>query len=131
MFIGDIVYRKRDNENIVEKSVYINKDYDKITTVIEPTENGGSQYQRSIGEVKQYLDMYHHIKTCRRIFKFSIHERQPTLERLYFYLPREQLIYFIDLEDIDNILSRSIILDSMFTSRMEANKKYEEWGNLC
>ncbi|KAE9601059.1 hypothetical protein Lalb_Chr13g0293741 [Lupinus albus] len=61
---------------------YINKWYDRIIAVIEPTHDGGSQIPRNIDEVKQYID-------CRyvslseaywRIFKYPIHGRQPVVE---------------------------------------------------
>ncbi|KAF1870858.1 hypothetical protein Lal_00030168 [Lupinus albus] len=47
---------------------YINKGYDRITAVIKPTDDGGSQIPRNIDEVKQYLDcryVYHHQKHVR------------------------------------------------------------------
>ncbi|KAF1884492.1 hypothetical protein Lal_00028369, partial [Lupinus albus] len=55
--------------------------------------------------------------------------RQPAVERFYFHLPQEQLVYFNDHDDIDNILLRPTVSESMFTSWMEANKQYPE-GNI-
>ncbi|KAF1868073.1 hypothetical protein Lal_00034015 [Lupinus albus] len=43
----------------------------------------------------------------------------------------EQPVYFNDNDEIDNIFSRSIVSESMFTSWMEANKQYPEGRNLC
>ncbi|KAF1895962.1 hypothetical protein Lal_00033914 [Lupinus albus] len=77
--------------------------------------NGGSQNQANINE---------------RIFRFPIHGRQPVLERLFFHLQGEQPVYFNDNEEIENILSRPIISESMFTSWMEANEQYLESRNL-
>ncbi|KAF1866032.1 hypothetical protein Lal_00013468 [Lupinus albus] len=69
-------------------------------------------------------------EACWRIFKFPIRGRQPIVERLYFYLPGEQPVYFKDHEDINNILSRPTISESIFISWMEANKQYPEHRNL-
>ncbi|KAF1877984.1 hypothetical protein Lal_00039791 [Lupinus albus] len=105
---------------------YINKGYDRITVNIESTEDGGSL-------IKQYLDCRYisPSEACWRIFGFPIHRRQPAVERLYFHLPGEQLVYFNDNDEIDNILSRPTVSESMFTSWMEANKQYPKGRNLC
>ncbi|XP_019451814.1 PREDICTED: uncharacterized protein LOC109353911 [Lupinus angustifolius] len=96
---------------------YINKGYDRITTVIEQPEDGGSQTRGNVDEVKQYLD-------CRYV------SPSEAFERLYFHLQGEQPVYFNDHEDIDNILLRPTVSESMFTSWMEANKQYPEGRTL-
>ncbi|KAF1877767.1 hypothetical protein Lal_00038076 [Lupinus albus] len=110
---------------------YINKGYDRITAVIESSPNGVHN-QANLDEVKQYLDCRYvsPSEACWRIFRFPIHGRQPAVERLSFHLQGEQPIYFNDNEDIDNILSRPTVSESMFTSWMEANEKYEEGRTL-
>ncbi|KAF1874353.1 hypothetical protein Lal_00008558 [Lupinus albus] len=52
-------------------------------------------------------------EACWRIFGFPIHGRQPAIERLYFHLPGEHPVYFNDHDEIDNILSRPIVSESM------------------
>ncbi|KAF1865971.1 hypothetical protein Lal_00041669 [Lupinus albus] len=161
---GGCALKRRDNGNIVEKNgisldnryvvsynpkllmkyqghinmEWFNQRYDRITIVIESTENGGSVNEGNIGEgnideVKQYLDCRYisPSKACWRIFGFPIHGRQPAVERLYFHLPGEQPVYFNDHEEINNILSRPTISESMFTSWMDANKQYPKGQNLC
>ncbi|KAF1891422.1 hypothetical protein Lal_00017056, partial [Lupinus albus] len=112
---------------------YINKGYDRITIVIESTEDGGTLNERPIDEVKQYLDCRYisPSEASWRIFGFPIHGRQPAVERLYFHLPGEHPVYFNDNDEIDNILSRPTVSESMFTSWMESNKQYPEGRNLC
>ncbi|KAF1872320.1 hypothetical protein Lal_00016618 [Lupinus albus] len=112
---------------------YINKGYDRITVVIESAENGRSLNERNIDEVKQYLDCRYISlsEACWGIFGFPIHGRQPAIKRLYFHLPGEHHVYFNDNNEIDNILSRPTVSESMFTSWMEANKQYPEGRNLC
>ncbi|KAF1891876.1 hypothetical protein Lal_00016906 [Lupinus albus] len=97
---------------------YINKGYDRITIVIEPIEDGGSQTRGNIDEVKQYLDCRYvsPLEACWITFQFPIHGRQPIVERLHFHLLGEQSIYFNDYEENDNVLSRPTISESMFTS---------------
>lgn len=111
---------------------YINKGYDRITAVIEPTQNEGSSVRGNIDEIKQYLDC-RYISPCEaswRIFKFKIHGRKPAVERCFFHLPGEQSVYFNDNQDMDDVLSRPSVSESMFTSWMEANKAYPDGKNL-
>ncbi|KAF1881881.1 hypothetical protein Lal_00038523 [Lupinus albus] len=75
---------------------YINKGYDRITVVIESTEDGGTLNEKPIDEVKQYLN-------CRYISPSEA---------------REHPVYFNDNDEIDNILSRPTVSESMFTSWM-------------
>lgn len=111
---------------------YINKGYDRITAVIQPTEGDGSSNRGNIDEIKQYLDCRYvsPCEACWRIFKFKIHGRKPAVERLFFHLPGEQTIYFNDFQDIDDVLSKPTVTESMFTSWMQANKIYPEARNL-
>ncbi|KAF1887915.1 hypothetical protein Lal_00023923 [Lupinus albus] len=112
---------------------YINKGYDRITVVIESTEDGETLNERPIDEVKQYLDCRYisPFEASWRIFGFPIHGRQPAVERLYFHLPGEHPVYFNDNDEIDNILSRPTVSETMFTSWMESNKQYPGGRNLC
>ncbi|KAK7301999.1 hypothetical protein RJT34_12876 [Clitoria ternatea] len=111
---------------------YIHKGYDRITATIIPSQTEDESFVQVIDEIKDYLD-YRYISPCEacwRIFSFPIHSRTPAVERLYFHLPNEQSVYFNDYEDIDSLLSRPTVKDSMFTSWMDANKKYSEGKNL-
>ncbi|KAK7311202.1 hypothetical protein RJT34_09186 [Clitoria ternatea] len=111
---------------------YIHKGYDHITATIVPSQTEDESFVQVIDEIKDYLDCRYisPCEACWRIFSFPIHNRTPAVERLYFHLPNEQSIYFNDYEDIDSLLSRPTIKDSMFTSWMDANKKYSKGKNL-
>lgn len=69
-------------------------------------------------------------EACWRIFSFPIHGRTLAVERLYFHLLNEHPVYFKDDEDIDILLSKPSVNESMFTSWMQANKIYSEGKNL-
>ncbi|KAH1153958.1 hypothetical protein GYH30_049551 [Glycine max] len=88
---------------------YINKGYDRITVATIPTE--------------------HQVSSCWRIF-FPIYSKKPTIERLFFHLPGEQVVYFKDNKLIDDVLLNPSVTESMFTSWMDANRKYPEAKNL-
>jgi hypothetical protein len=53
-------------------------------------------------EIKKYLD-YHYVsalKAAWRIFKFDMHERFPTVQRLQYHLPNMQMVLFDDDDDL-------------------------------
>jgi len=106
---------------------YINKGYDRITAAIVNNTNRCSLHDQSGDEIKQYLDCRYisPSKACWRIFSFPIHGRYPAIERLFFHLPGEQSVYFKDDEFIDEVIGKATVAESMFTSWMECNKKYE------
>ena len=45
---------------------------------------------------------------------FPIHGRNPAVERLFFHLPGEQVVYFKDDDVIDEIMRKATISESMF-----------------
>lgn len=111
---------------------YNKKSYNRITTAIVSTQDGHGSHHQDIDEIKQYLDC-RYISPCEaiwRIFSFPTHGRTPAVERLYFHLPNEQLVFFNDDDDIDSLLTRPTNKESMFTSWMEANKTFPEGKNL-
>ncbi|KAF1866305.1 hypothetical protein Lal_00024310 [Lupinus albus] len=74
-----IVYRRRGNRNIVIKNNislynrhYINKGYNKITVVFEPTDYDGAHNGGNIDEIKRYLDCIYvsPSEVCWEIFIF-------------------------------------------------------------
>ncbi|XP_019227612.1 PREDICTED: uncharacterized protein LOC109208909 [Nicotiana attenuata] len=85
---------------------YVNKGNDRATAA----------FSRSVQEegssVVDEINMYYHcryISPCEaawRIFKFPIHYRQPSVERLSFHLPNEQHVIFSDDDQIDDVANR-------------------------
>jgi len=111
---------------------YINKGYDRIIAAIVSNEKQGFLTDIPRDEIKQYIDCRYisPCEACWRIFSFPIHGRNPTVERLFFHLPGDQSVYFKDDDDIDEIMAKPIVRESMFTSWMECNKKYSDAREL-
>ena len=107
---------------------YINKGYDKITAAIVPNDTQANSLSQPLDEIKQYLDCRYisPCETCWRIFSFPIHGRNPAVERQFFHLEGEHGVYFKDEDDIDDIISKPSISQSMFTTWMECNKTFQE-----
>nr|XP_025678206.1 uncharacterized protein LOC112778052 [Arachis hypogaea] len=110
---------------------YINKGYDRITTILDNADDSECS-NKVIDEIKNYLDC-RNISPCEavwRIFAYPIHSREPAIQRLSFHLPGQNPILYEDGEDIDNILSKPGIDQSMFTTWMDANNNYSEAKEL-
>ncbi|XP_031108530.1 uncharacterized protein LOC116013005 [Ipomoea triloba] len=110
---------------------YVNKGNDRVTaefynsTVDEST-------GKEIDEIKMYYDC-RYISPCEaawRIFSFEIQFRNPSIERLSFHLPDEQSIIFDDGDNVDSVINRPIVSQSMFTAWFAANLKFEEARQL-
>ncbi|KAL1333322.1 uncharacterized protein [Arachis hypogaea] len=110
---------------------YINKGYDRVTAILDNADDSECS-NKVIDEIKNYLDC-RYISPCEavwRIFAYPIHSREPAVQRLSFHLPGRNPILYEDGEDIDDILSKPGIDQSMFTAWMEANNNYSEAKEL-
>ncbi|XP_016206591.2 uncharacterized protein LOC107646964 [Arachis ipaensis] len=110
---------------------YINKGYDRVTAILDNADDSECS-NKVIDETKNYLDC-RYISPCEavwRIFAYPIHSREPALQRLSFHLPSRNPILYEDGEDIDDILSKPGIDQSMFTAWMDANNNYSEAKEL-
>jgi hypothetical protein len=103
---------------------YIHKGYDRISATV--VQNRGGQQVSDIDEIKQYLDCRYisPSEACWRIFGFSIHGRRPAVERMFFHLIGENSVYFTDNQQVEHVLEKPSVTESMFTSWLEANAKY-------
>ncbi|GAU41076.1 hypothetical protein TSUD_139790 [Trifolium subterraneum] len=99
---------------------YIHKGYDHITASVVRSEN------QPIDEIKQYLDCRYISPTeaCWRIYSYKIHGRKPSVERMFFHLVGENAIYFTDHDQMENILEKPSVTESMFTSWLQANQDF-------
>ena len=111
---------------------YINKGYDRITAAVVSDDSGQSNVNDDSYEIRQYLDCRYvsPSEACWRIFVFPIHGRKPSVERLFFHLDGEQSVYFNDYEQIDDVLLKPSVTESMFTSWLECNGKFPEAKTL-
>ncbi|KAK6784118.1 hypothetical protein RDI58_017572 [Solanum bulbocastanum] len=105
---------------------YVNKGHDCVATAF--CDSGNSSNSRGVDDINMYCDC-RYISPCEaawRIFKFSIHHREPPVERLSFHLPGNQNIIFSDDDPIDVVINKPTINESKFLSWFEANKKFSE-----
>ncbi|XP_028106546.1 uncharacterized protein LOC114305630 [Camellia sinensis] len=115
---------------------YIHKGPDRATVAIEDNVNrhnidGQSRY-READEVKQYLDCRYisTIESCRRIFEFELQKQYPSVERLQYYLLREQSILFRYTDNIPSIINQPGVHETMFTRWFQANRDHVEANTL-
>ncbi|XP_045810788.1 uncharacterized protein LOC123905205 [Trifolium pratense] len=111
---------------------YIHKGYDRITTSLSPSLQRKSKKNEEIDEVKEYIDCRYvsPCEACWRIFSFPIHGRKPAVERLFYHLEGHNSVYFQDYENLDDVLLKPSVTESMFTSWLEANKTFPEARTL-
>ncbi len=80
-----------------------------------------------IDEIKKYLDC-HYVSTSEaawHIFKFDMHEQFPTVERLQYHLPNQQMVLFDDDDDVQEVATRSAISRTMLTKWFKTNQESE------
>lgn len=88
--------------------------------------------QDPIDEIKQYIDCRYVSlsEACWRIFNYKIHGHKPSVDRMFFHLIREKDVYYTGFERMENILEKASVTESMFSSSLVANVKYEEAHSL-
>jgi len=78
-------------------------------------------------EIKKYLDCRYvsTLEATWHIFKFDMHERFPTVERLQYHLPNQQMVLFDDDDDVHEVATRSTISRTMLTKLFKINQESE------
>ncbi|KAK9280663.1 hypothetical protein L1049_014360 [Liquidambar formosana] len=111
---------------------YMHKGVDSATTVVEenvlPPGNVGQQRYKDVDEVKQYLDCRYisAIESCWRIFDFDLQQQYPSVKRLQYHLSGEQFIVFPEAANVQSVVERPGVQDTMFTKWFEANRNHPE-----
>ncbi len=92
---------------------YIYKGHDRaIVKISHQSDNATEGNVVDTDEIKKYLDC-HYVSASEaawRIFKFDMHEWFPTVERLHYHLPNQQMVLFGDDDDVQEVATRSAIL---------------------
>ncbi|KAF7817106.1 ATP-dependent DNA helicase PIF1 [Senna tora] len=86
---------------------YVSKGHDKVTAKLSNSASNVAN-QENVDEIQTYYDC-RYISPCEavwRIFGFDINFREPSVERLPFYLPNQQGIVFQDDDPIDSVVFR-------------------------
>ncbi len=78
-------------------------------------------------KLKKYLDCRYvsASEATWRIFKFDMHERFPTVERLQYHLPNMQMVLFDDDDDLQEVATWSAISRTMLTEWFKINQESE------
>ncbi|KAF8093647.1 hypothetical protein N665_0381s0007 [Sinapis alba] len=113
---------------------YINKGQDRVTVVVEPPDHivasklgdkdlTKEQLDKKRNELKEFFDC-RYVSTCEgtwRVFKFPIHYRSTSVEKLSFHLPGKQVVTFNGKDKLKAVVSRKLIQNTMFLA----------WFELC
>jgi hypothetical protein len=82
---------------------YVYKGHDCATVEISrQSDNATKGNVVKTNEIKKYFDC-HYVSASEatlRIFKFNMHERFLTVERLQYHLPNQQMVLFEDDDDV-------------------------------
>ncbi len=107
---------------------YVYKGHDRATVEISRQyDNATEGSVVKTDEIKKYLDCRYvsASEATWRIFKFDIHEWFPTVERLQYHLPNQQMVLFDDDDDVHEVATRSAISRTMLTEWFKTNQESE------
>ncbi|XP_019181931.1 PREDICTED: uncharacterized protein LOC109177050 [Ipomoea nil] len=110
---------------------YVNKGNDRVTAEFykTTTDDIGNEV---VDEINMYYDC-RYISACEatwRLLSFEVQYRTPPVERLSFHLPDCQSVVFQDDDNINHVLNRESVAQSMFNGWFIANKKYPQAKQL-
>jgi hypothetical protein len=97
---------------------YIYKGHDRATVEIShQSDNATEGNVVETDEIKKYLDCRYvsASEATWRIFKFDMHEWFPSIERLQYHLPNQQMVFFDDDDDVHEVAAWSAISKTMLT----------------
>ncbi len=107
---------------------YVYKGHDRATVEISRQSDDATKGNVvATDEIKRYLDCRYvsASEAAWCIFKFDMHERFPTVERLQYHLPNQQMVLFRDDDDVQEVATRSAISRTMLTEWFKTNQESE------
>jgi hypothetical protein len=107
---------------------YVYKRHDRATVEISrQNDNATEGNVVEVDEIKKYFDCYYvsALEAAWRIFKFDMHERFPTVDRLQYHLPNQQMVLFDDDDDVQEVATRLAISKTMLTEWFRTNQESE------
>ncbi len=105
---------------------YVYKGHDRATIEISRQRDKITEGNVvAVDEIKKYLNCRYvsASKAAWRIFKFDMHEWFPTIERLQYHLPNQQMVLFDDDDDVQEVATRSAISRMMFIEWFKTNQE--------
>jgi hypothetical protein len=105
---------------------YVYKGHDRATIEISRQRDKITEGNVvAVDEIKKYLNCRYVFasKAAWRIFKFDMHEWFPTIERLQYHLPNQQMVLFDDDDDVQEVATRSAISRMMFIEWFKTNQE--------
>ncbi|KAF8101025.1 hypothetical protein N665_0211s0014 [Sinapis alba] len=119
---------------------YINKGQDRVTVVVEPPDHivaselgdkdlTKEQLDKKRNELKEFFDC-RYVSTCEgtwRVFKFPIHYRSTSVEKLSFHFPGKQVVTFNGKDKLKAVVSRKLIQNTMFLAWFELYKRSKKF----
>lgn len=103
---------------------YIYKGHDLCTVQVGQDGNANPV----IDEINEYIDGRYigPVEACWHIFEFPMHSESPTVYRLPVHLKDEQVVYYHDDDDAQEVADRAASRDTHLTGWMKANQIYPE-----
>ncbi len=104
---------------------YVYKGHDHATVEISrQSDNATEGNVVEVDEIKKYFNCCYvsALEAAWRIFKFDMHERFPTIERLQYHLPNQQIVLFADDDDVQEVVTWSAISRTMLTEWFKTNQ---------
>ncbi len=105
---------------------YVHKGHDRaIVEISRQSDNATEGNVVETDEIKKYLDCRYIFasEASWRIFKFDMHERFPTVKRLQYHLPNQQMVLFDNDDDVPEVATRSAISRTMPAEWFKTNQE--------
>jgi hypothetical protein len=107
---------------------YVYKGHDRaIVEISRQSDNATERNVVEVDEIKKYFDCRYvsasEAASC--IFKFDMHEQFPTIERLQYHLPNQQIVLFDDDNDVEEVATQLAISTTMLTEWFKTNQESE------
>jgi hypothetical protein len=105
---------------------YVYKGHDRATVEISHhNDNATEGNVVEVDEIKKYFDCRYvsALEAAWCIFKFDMHERFPTVERLQYHLPNQQMVLFDDDDDVHEVAAQSTISRTMLMEWFKTNQE--------
>jgi hypothetical protein len=105
---------------------YVYKGHDHaIVEISRQNDNATEGNVVEADEIKKYVDCCYEStsEAVWRIFKFDMHEWFPAIKRLQYHLPNQQMVFFDDDNDVQEVAAWLTIFRMMLTEWFKINQE--------